>query len=338
MNDALIADAGGGSPPPAPPVGGGGVQPGAGGGSGSGNGASPAPPAGGGNSPPSPPAGTLSEGGVIDKTPAGPATWPDDWRQKLAGDDKAYLKTLERFADPGALAKSYREMQAKQSQMKAPPPAEGASPEEVATWRKENGLPEAPAGYMDQLALPNGMVIGEADKPIVSQFAEQAFADNIDPKAFNGLVAKYYAMQDAQAQERVAADGQFKITSQDALNKEWGAEFRPNINAISNLLSGAPEGVKDALFAGRTADGNIIGNDPRVLKWLAGLAREINPMGALMPAGTSQPMVAGENRIKEIEAIMRGPDADKAYWKNAEMQEEYRNLLSARQTMQERGR
>lgn len=332
MNDTLIADAGG----PPPPVGGGGDQPGAGGGSGSGNGAPPAPPAGGGNTPPSPPAGTLSEGGVLDKTPSGPATWPDDWRQKLAGDDKAYLKTLERFADPGALAKSYREMQAKHSQMKAPPPAEGASPEEVATWRKENGLPEAPAGYMEQLALPNGMVLGEADKPIVSQFAEQAFADNVDPKAFNGLVAKYYAMQDAQAQERVAADGQFKITSQDALNKEWGAEFRPNINAISNLLSGAPEGVKDALFAGRTADGNIIGNDPRVLKWLAGLAREINPMGALMPAGTSQPMVAGENRIKEIEKTMREqPDA---YWKDSSIQEEYRNLLTARQTVQERGR
>lgn len=227
MNDTLIADAGG----PPPSAGAGGNQPGAGGGSGSGNGVPSAPPAGGVPPTPAPPAGSLAEGGVPDRAPALTPTWPDDWRQQLAGDDKAYLKTLERFDSPSALAKSYREMQAKISsgQIKAAAPGPNATPEEVATWRKENGLPEAPQGYLEKLELPNGMVIGEADKPIVAQFAEQAFADNIDPKAFNGLVAKYYAMQDAQAQERMAADSQFKLTSTDELNKEWGEIGRAHV-------------------------------------------------------------------------------------------------------------
>jgi len=326
MNDGLLADGG---------VGG---NDQAGAGSGAGAGAPPASPPAGGNQPSSPPAappaGTLLEGNVPER-PAAPPTWPDDWRQKLAGDDKAYLKTLERFSDPTALAKSYREMQAKQSQMRAPPPGEGASPEEVATWRKENGLPEAPQGYLDQLSLPNGMVIGEADKPVVAQFAEQAHADNIDPKAFNGLVAKYYAMQDAQAQQRMEADTQFKMTATDDLNKEWGGEFRAHINGISNLMASAGDDVKDALFNGRTADGHIIGNDPRILRWLAGMAKEMNPMGALMPAGTSNALAAGHSRIAEIEKMMR--DQSSGYWKDAKVQAEYRDLVSARDTMKARG-
>lgn len=329
--ETIIANAGGVTPP----AGGGTVAPtGAGGGSGSGNDAPPSqtPPAA------APPAGSLATGGVTDAPPP-PATWPQDWRSQLAGDDKAYLKTLERFESPAAMAKSYRELQGKVSSgsLKAPPPAADAAPEELATWRKENGIPEAPAQYVEKLALPNGMVLSEADQPIVAQFAEQAFADNLDPKAFSGLVAKYYAIQDAQAQQRQETDNTFKMQAQDTLNKEWGPEFRSNINSVSNLLAQAPDGVKDRLFAGRTADGQVIGNDPQVLRWLAGIAREINPMGTLMPAGTSDPGKAGNARIAEIEGIMKGPDSNTKYWKDAAIQEEYRQLLTAREAMAARG-
>ncbi len=287
----------------------------------------------------SPPAGTLATGATNEGAPPSP-TWPTDWRTQLAGDDKAYLKTLERFDSPTALAKSYREMQTKISsgQMRTPAPAADATPEVVATWRKENGIPDAPAGYVEKLALSNGMVPGEADKPIISSFAERAHSLTMPPEQFNGMVSQYYEMLDTQAQERQVADHSFKVQAQDTLNKEWGPEFRPNINAVSNLLASAPEGVKDRLFAGRTADGQVIGNDPQVLRWLAGLAREVNPLGTLMPAGTSDPMKSGEARIKEIEGLMRGPEAQTKYWKDSSVQEEYRNLLDAREKMTARGR
>ena len=39
-------------------------------------------------------------------------------------------------------------------------------------------------------------------------------------------------------------------------------------------------------MGGRTADGYRVGDDPHVLRWLAGLAREMNPAATLLPAGT----------------------------------------------------
>ena len=312
-------------------------------------GASQTPPAGGGENGGTPPAspppgdagnnGTLAAGNVVDKTPSAPPTWPDDWRQRLAGEDKTLLKQLERMTDPSQLYKSYRELQAKltSGNLKAPPPAADAPAEELATWRKENGIPDAADGYIEKLALPKGMVLGDADKPIVASFASRAHQLNMPPDQFNGMVSQYYEMLDAQHQQTQEADQQFKITAQDALNKEWGADYRANINGVANLLAQAPDGVADRLFAGRTADGKRVGDDPDVLRWLAGLAREINPMGSLMPAGTTNAIAAGESRIKEIEDMMKGENARRDYWGKPEVQEEYGNLLAARERMQARG-
>lgn len=328
--DASAAPAGGGA---AAPVGN------DGGGLGVGGGAPPptpsADPAGSTPAPAATP-GTLASGDAP-PTPTAPQSFPDDWRQKMAGDDKAFMKTLERFPDPTAFAKSFREMQAKigSGQLKPAAPGDNASPEELATWRKENGIPEAPDGYLEKLALPNGMVPGEADKPILAEFAKAMHARNAAPEVVNEAVKWYYESQDAQAKDRAAADFQAKTQAGDELNRLWGGEYRANINSVDNLLTQYPD-VKDRLLSGRTGDGKIIGNDPAVLKMLAGIAREINPMGAHMPAGTTDAVKGGEARIREIENLIRTDP--NSYWKNPETIDEYGGLLEAREKMQARGR
>src|SRR5206468_684958 len=108
-------------------------------------------------------------------------TWPDDWRAKLAGDDKAFLKRLERFTDPAAVAKSYRELETKVSAPKVNAPPADASPEQVAAWRKDQGLPETPDAYISGLEMPDGVVFGDADQPVLQKFAATAHEMNIPP-------------------------------------------------------------------------------------------------------------------------------------------------------------
>jgi hypothetical protein len=104
-------------------------------------------------------------------------TLPESWREELAGGDKAYRKTLDRFESPAALAKAYKELTARLSSgdLKAtrPPPA-NATPEQIATWRAEQGLPQSAAAYVDGLQLGDGTVTGEAEKALLSSFAEEA--------------------------------------------------------------------------------------------------------------------------------------------------------------------
>lgn len=273
--------------------------------------------------------------------PAVPADWPSDWRQKLAGDDKDMLKQLERFGSPLDLNKSYRELQAKLSsgtaKIQPAPPAKDATPEAVAAWRKEAGLPADAAAFTAALALPNGMVPGEGDKPLLAAFADQAVANGWSTDQYNQAVGFYFEQQANAHNAQLETDDAFKQTSTIALAKEWGDGFKPNLNAMQNLLALAPAGVADKLLGGRLADGTIIGNDPAVLKYLVHLAKELNPAATLLPPGADMGGKGVADRMAEITKLMG--DYKSEYWqgpKSVAMQEEFRSLASASEKMRER--
>lgn len=268
-----------------------------------------------------------------------PAGDPPDWRAQMAGDDKEAAKRLARFSDPSQVFKSFRSLEQKISSGEFKKPlAENATPEEKATWRKENGLPDKAEDYVTNLALPSGLVIGEAEKPVVSELAAVAHEGNIDPKAFNGLVAKYYEMQDKQRQAQEDADVAFKLESEDALRKDWlGPDFRRNLTAVSNLMATWPEGLVASVLAGRDPNGRKLGDNPAFIRQLAALATELNPAATLVPAGTTDPGKSVEGRLNEIRDIRRNkPDEYNA--NAAKFEAEEIELIDAQLKMQKRGR
>lgn len=266
---------------------------------------------------------------------AGAGAAQPDWRARLAGDDKDFLKTLGRYSDEAAFGKAHRALHAKLSSGEFKRAlAENASDEERATWRKENGIPETAEAYVSGLALPDGIVIGEEDKPIVAGFAQAAHAANVDPKAFSGLVAQYYAMQDQQAQQRADADATFKETSEEELRTLWGADFKRNVTAVENMLAGWPQGLADAIRGGRDAAGNLIGNNPAFIRQMAELARELNPLASLVPAGTTDAAKTAAGRLDEIREIRRS-DPDR-YDADKKMQAEELQLIEATQKLKNR--
>lgn len=273
---------------------------------------------------------------VAGDPPAVPDPATPDWRAQFAGDDKDLAKQLGRYADPAAFAKAHKALQTKLSSgefKKALP--EGATAEETTTWRKEAGLPDKPEGYVEALTLPKGLVIGEADKPIVTELAAAALEGNVDTKAFNGLVSKYYEIQDKQAQAREDADVTFKTASEEALRADWqGADYRRNLTAVNNLIAGWPEGLASAVLAGRDPDGRKLGDNPAFIKQLAALALELNPAATLVPAGTTD---AGKTVEGELEAIREKRRADPAaYEADKKTQARELELLDAQLKMKAR--
>jgi hypothetical protein len=262
----------------------------------------------------------------------------------MAGDDKAYLKTLERYDSPAAVAKALRELRTKvdSGELKArpTPPADGAKPEELAAWRKENGLPENAGAFVAGLKLPDGVIPGKADEPLLSSFAEMAMGSNWDQQTYNKAVDWYYQMSDQLTAQRDQQDGTFFQESMRGLMQEWGPkEFEGNQQAIVNFMQLFPEDIRDNVLTARTPDGRMLGDHPLFNRAILMMAKEMNPAATILPAAAGGGLAAVDTRIAEIEGIMKNPATADQYWRGdsgAKMQEEYRTLLGARETMQKR--
>jgi hypothetical protein len=271
-----------------------------------------------------------------------PDKLPDSWRDDMAGGDRAFRKTLDRFDSPAALAKAYRELTARLSSgdLKAtkPPPGD-ATPEQVAAWRAEQGLPRDADAYVEGLQLGDGTVPGEAEKAMLASFADEAVKGRWTADQYNKAVGWYFAMQDRLAAGRDHADATFRHEAAVDLMREWGHDYAANRNAVAQFFDRSfPGDFREAFLTARLPDGKVLANHPAFNRAILDVAKSLNPGGRVLPNASGGGLSSVESRIAEIEGkYMRAPhgsDLWKSYWtgdSGARMQQEYRGLLATRE-------
>jgi hypothetical protein len=254
--------------------------------------------------------------------------WPDNWREKYSTDPKV-LKRLERYASPKAALDALFAAQTKISSGELKTALKpDSTPEEKAAWRVDNGIPATPAEY--DIALPDGRVVGEADKAIVDEFLKTAHESNLHPSQVKDALGWYFTKQDQEVAARDARDVESKMKSEDVLRAEFGQDYRKNVTLAKQLLDSAPDGVGEQIMGGRLPDGTPIGNSPEVIRWLVGLSRELNPIGTVVPGSGTNAVQAVESEMAALRSKMGDRTSD--YWKGptaARNQERYRELTSA---------
>lgn len=218
-----------------------------------------------------------------DKTKA--FAWPDGWREQLAGGDGKLLKQLHQFTGPDGVYKSYRALQQKLSSGEFKKGlSEKATPEEIAAYRKEHGIPESPDKYDIK---PEGVWAEESNKERLNDVLRFAHENNFTPQAAKSVL-DFMAKGHQSALDALSErDEKERSETEESLRAEWGQDYKPNMNLLSSLLDGEEEGFKDDLFNARLPDGSKLINDAGFNKLLVRLAREINPVGAIMPSGTT---------------------------------------------------
>lgn len=271
-----------------------------------------------------------------DPKPPTPADWPEDWRAKLAGDNKKAADRLARFKSPTELANSYIALEQKLSggeyTKKLPT---HYTEQELADFRKSNGIPDAPSDYKDDLP---GVVWSEADKPMLDSWKQYAHENNVPPDEVKRGLAWFVREQEAIVERLEQEDMHNYQAGTAALQAEWGPDFKGNINAAKNLFESHP-GMWESVMGSRGPDGMKLGDNPSVLKAFAALAREMNPFATIAPTAPNQnPAQTVDARLGEIQKLMgdkqgrywRGPDAPK-------IQQEYRDLLEMKERVATRG-
>lgn len=251
--------------------------------------------------------------------PAG--DWSADWRDKMAGQDADFRKTLDRFNSPADVAKSWREMRQKMDsgeyKRNVPFKAEW-SDEEKAQWRKENGVPLKPEEYK----LPEGVVLGDEDKPVLNEFFKSMNDINLPDQYAAPIVDWYFKAQQAAAAKEAQEERVYQTQAEETLRAEWGPEFLANKNMAEEFAVNqfGPEIGKAIMAAG-----------PDAVKALANIAREINPAMTIVPnSGDAGKAIADE--MASLKKIIGTPE----WFRSPEKIQRYQDLLTAQERMKKR--
>jgi len=272
-----------------------------------------------------PPATTTTAPPATTTTTAPPVPdWSPEWRDKIAGDDKEFRKTLDRFNSPADVAKSWKEISTKVSSgeyKKTIPFPDKGTPEQQAEWRAEMGLPASADKY--DLKLPDGLVIGEDDKPVIDKFLAKILPKNVPADAASAAVAAYYEIQNEAQSQAVEQDRAFQIQAEETLRAEWGPEYLPNKNRAEDFAVhtfGAEVG-KALMEAG-----------PDVVKAVSGLARQLNPEMTLVP-NSANPSQAIADELAALNKII----GTNEWYNSPDKQARYLQLQQGQEAIKKRG-
>lgn len=247
--------------------------------------------------------------------------FPDNWREILAGDNKALLSTLKRYASPKSWTDSAFALRQKISsgELKTTLP-KNATDEQLTEWRKDNGIPEKPEDY--DIELSGGLVIGENDMPMVTEFLKEMHGSNATSEQVKSALTAYYKIEQNLIQDTETKDSEFKNTSEDTLRAEWGGDFKKNVNLVTAVLDTLPEEVADRIAFARTPEGRKLGDDPDFLRAMSQWARDMGiDAGTLMPTGGAEGLKSLEAEKLSIEKAM----TTKAY--TPEMRTRYAEIV-----------
>jgi len=192
----------------------------------------------------------------------------DDWRDKLAGGDEKFKKALDRYGSLEAYAKAGWELRRQRDAgvLKSTMP-EDPTPEEIAAYRKQNGLPDTADGY--EITPPSEIELNDADKAQIGRFKELFHANNVSPP-----VAK--ALSDAFFADRLQAEMELRDAAQEAtinrraeIRGEYGKDYQRNIQLAKtwadNLIG---KEVRNRLADTVLSDGTRLGDLPDFNRFL----------------------------------------------------------------------
>jgi hypothetical protein len=240
---------------------------------------------------------------------------------------------LQRYGSPAAALDALFNAQQKIAQGIKEPLRADAPAEEVARWRDDNGIPQTPDGYK----MPDGVVLGENDKPIVDDFLKTAHERNWSPDQVQTAVSWFMERQANQADAITARDTEQRMAAEDELRSEYGPQYRNEVKRAYEFLRTAPEGLGESIMGGRLADGRLVGDAPEVIRWLNGLQREMNPAATVVPGAGTNAVQAIEAELASLNKLMG--DRGSEYWKGptaARLQARARELISAQQKTRQR--
>jgi hypothetical protein len=179
--------------------------------------------------------------------------------------------------------------------------------------------------------------LGEDDAEIAKDFLKYAHEKNFKQEQVATALNWWHKNKEEQIATAQRLDSEHRDANSQKLKEEWGGDFDRNLNILKSFMETAPEGLKDNLMSARMPNGERVGNNIEALRFLVGVAREINPTATVVPgsgAGAESNIVT---EMAKLESMMG--DHSSEYWKGPmaeQNQKRYLELTNAKLTLDKR--
>lgn len=251
-----------------------------------------------------------------------PKNWPDNWRELLAGDgaDDKVMNRLKRFKDPTNIFKSYLDLDKRISEgVKPLSLKEDSTPEEVAAYRKQMGIPDEPSGYDLQFKSEN--MDTEQAAEVVGRFKEFVHDKNLPPAVAQDVMSWYEESLTAMEQDRTAKVYETREETRENLIRDWGDEYKSNMAAVSTYLeANLGEDGKKALIQQRFEDGTFLGDNLHFMKMMAPVATDYVGPDAIFSGDVEQAGRDVDSEIAEHMKKLTGTPEEKAEYRSDDFQ------------------
>jgi hypothetical protein len=170
-------------------------------------------------------------------------------------------------------------------------PGTDASAEQQAYWRKVNGAPDAPEGYLNEgkSFRPESIPVEAWQGGMETEFMSIAHKHALPPEAVKDVMALYAKTIEGEIGKVTTTSQQTFAESEQRLKTEWGESYASNLAKVVSL----------AKFAGLSPEDPRFGDADLVLAF-AKIAN-LNTETPFRDGGTGSANSSFEDRIKEIQ-------------------------------------
>lgn len=192
-----------------------------------------------------------------------------DWRGSIDPTIKDN-PSLSKFKDPGALAKSYLELEKKIGAKGIAIPGKDAKADDFVAVMDQLGRPKDASEYkLPDVKLPDGLPKNEA---LENGFKSLAHKAGLLPFQVEGLYKWYAESQVAEYNQLVKERTDARQAAEASLRKEWGKAYDANIAMNDRIWKQfADDDFKTFM------DESGLGNDPRFHKFMANVSKNFSP-------------------------------------------------------------
>ncbi|PJF23522.1 MAG: hypothetical protein CUN56_00550 [Phototrophicales bacterium] len=248
--------------------------------------------------------------------------FPEDWIEKIAGDDEKVARILSRFKNPYEAIKSGLAAQEKIREgvhKRFEKPGDDAPDEDKKLWRESMDIPDSPDGYEYDFDP------GEEMKADLEALSEISHRYDLSKEQANAIAKEYFDAMERSIGERNRMDSEVAEQTRRALIGELGADYKANIeHGISVLKNLVGEEVAESILSARTdgGEGHILAADYDFNKMLMEVADVIAPEVKIVP-NSSTPM---EDAVEEFNQLRKELIENRNFMKDSAKVERYNKL------------